>query len=115
MGSPPEVVREKVNRLTGGRLASVLILDREPTADEISRFFRLHADDRPVPTDFQISGRLVTYECAEADEAKWRLAAEIFLVKCHRTPAAIARPADAPRATGARDTRSRFGLRPLHR
>jgi hypothetical protein len=109
VGRPPEVIREKVNRLTGGRLACVLILDREPTGEEISRFFRLPADDRPVPTDFQVSGRVVTYECADADEAKWRLAAEIFLVKCHRDPATT-KP-----LTGARDTRSRFGLRPLHR
>jgi hypothetical protein len=103
----PEVVREKVSRLTGGSLACVLILDREFSNEELSRFYSLKADARPTPFDFTVSGRVLSYECAESDEAKWRLAAEIFLVKSFR--------AAAPSRSGREDTRQRFGLRPLHR
>jgi hypothetical protein len=104
---PPQVLREKVSRLTGGRLACVLILDRELRGESLARFYSVANDGNPSPTDFHVEGRVVSYECSADDEARWRLAAEIFLVKSHRES-----PASRP-ATD--DTRAKFGLRPLHR
>ena len=85
----PEIIREKTSRLTGGRLSCTLILERELTVDEIRRFYAVAADDSPRAIDFQLEGRLLRYDCAVEEEAKWRLAAQIFLVKSFRaaTPA----------------------------
>jgi hypothetical protein len=103
----PEVVRERVSRLGGGRLSCALILDRELRSDEVQRFYTLPHDAPPLPTDFELAGRVLRYECDEADESRWRLAAEIFLVKALR---------EAPRRrTTETDARVKRGLRPLHR
>jgi hypothetical protein len=107
MTRPPEVVREKVSRTAGGRLTCALIFDRELPRDEVMRFYALRCDESPAPTDFEITGRVMRYDCSEADEARWRLAAEIFLVKSYRDlPKPRSREADA---------RMKLGLRPLHR
>ncbi len=105
---PPEVVRERVSRLAGDRLACALIFAREFSAEEIGRFRALRADEHPAPADFELEGRVLRYECLEFDEARWRLAAEIFLVKSFR-------PAPAPRRQGSTDIRVRMGLHRLHR
>jgi hypothetical protein len=102
----PEVVREKVSRVGAGRLSCALIFDREFEPDEIRRFYSLSRDASPMPGDFDVQGRVLRYECAEADEAKWRLAAEILLVKSFREDAKLPSVPDA---------RARRGLRPLHR
>jgi hypothetical protein len=102
----PEIVREKSSRLTGGRLSCTLILERELTADEIRRFYAVLSDDSPRATDFQLEGRLLRYDCTADDEAKWRLAAQIFLVKSFRA-------ATARRTTT--DVRRSMGLPSLHR
>jgi hypothetical protein len=103
---PPEVVRERVSRLGAGRLACALIFDREFEREEVQRFYALPADSTPRPVDFDLGGRVLRYECDEADESRWRLAAEIFLVKSSRAPR---------RRTTETDARMRRGLRPLHR
>jgi len=111
---PPEIVREKTSRLTGGRLACTLILERELTTEEIRRFYSVSADDAPKPTDFQLEGRILRYDCAPDDEAKWRLSAQIYLVKAFRP----ATPPPGPPAPGRRsttDVRRRMGLHSLHR
>ena len=105
--SQPEVVREKVSRVSSGRLSCALIFDRELRSDEIQRFYALRHDTPPLPTDFEIAGRVLRYECDEADEAQWRLAAQIFLVKSFR--------AVPKRRTTETDTRVKLGMRPLHR
>jgi hypothetical protein len=106
---PPEVVREKVSRLGAGRLSSALIFDRELTREEVQRFYAQGSDAAPRPVDFDLAGRVLRYECDDADESRWRLAAEIYLVKSFRE--------SAGRRTTSRDTdaRVRRGLRPLHR
>jgi hypothetical protein len=104
---PPQVLREKASRLTGGRLACVLILDRELTGEALVRFYSVPSDGTPAPVDFHVSGRVVSYECPTADEARWRLAAEIFLVKSFR--------ASLPSRSTSDDARKKFGLRPLQR
>ena len=104
---PPEVIREKVSRTAGGRLTCALIFDRELQRDEIARFYSERTDVSPTPMDFEITGRVMRYDCFEADEARWRLAAEIFLVKSFR-----GQPKPRTRET---DTRLRLGLRPLQR
>jgi hypothetical protein len=107
MARPPEVVRERVSRTAGGRLTCALIFDREFQRDEVTRFYALGSDDSPAPTDFEIIGRVMRYDCSEVDEARWRLAAEIFLVKSYR---------DLPkRRSRETDTRMKLGLRPLQR
>ena len=78
----PEVVREKLSRLGDGRVAGTLIFDREFSGREVSRFYALRSDGELNPGDFQLAGRVLQYECPESDEPRWRLAAEIFLVKC---------------------------------
>jgi hypothetical protein len=104
---PPEVVREKVSRTAGGRLTCALIFDRELQRDEVMRFYALPGGESPAPTDFEITGRVMRYDCSESDEARWRLAAEIFLVKSYR---------DVPKPrTRETDARMRLGLRPLQR
>jgi len=104
----PEVVRERISRLGAGRLSCALIFDREFDREEIVRFYALEHDASPGPMDFEIEGRVLRYECDEADEARWRLAAEIFLVKASRD-------VSARRRTTATDARVKRGLRPLHR
>ena len=103
----PEIVREKVSRIGPGRLSCALIFDRELRTYEIQRFYALHYDAPPLPTDFEIAGRVLRYECDEADEAQWRLAAEIFLVKVFRE--------FSKRRTSETDARVKRGLPPLHR
>ncbi len=78
----PEVVREKLSRLGDGRVAGTLIFDREFSGREVSRFYALRSDGELNPGDFQLAGRVLQYECPETDEPRWRLAAEIYLVKC---------------------------------
>src|SRR4029453_13460502 len=99
----PEIVREKVSRIGPGRLSCALIFDREPRIYEIQRFYALDHETPPLPTDFEIAGRVLRYECDEADEAQWRLAAEIFLVKAFRDP--------TRRRTTDTDARVKRGLR----
>ena len=57
----PEVVREKVSRTGQGRLACVLIFDREFQREEIQRFYATGSDSAPAPTDFEIGGRVIRY------------------------------------------------------
>jgi hypothetical protein len=102
----PEIVREKTTRLTGGRLACTLILERELTVEEIRRFYAVPSDDAPRAIDFQLEGRIVRYDCSAEDEAKWRLAAQIFLVKSFRAAAPVRRTTT--------DVRRRMGLPSLH-
>lgn len=103
---PPQVVREKISRLTGTRIAVALVCDRDFTSEELGCFYRLASDSEPRPGDFQIESRIVRYECEADDEPKWRLAFEIFLVKSTRTEPA------SPRSTGG--TRNLAGMRRLH-
>ena len=102
---PPEAIRERVDRLTGGRLACAVIFDREFTAEEVRRFLSLTSAGEPAPARFRLDGRIVRYECPEAEEARWRLALEILVVKSHREGARPRRP----------DARSQLGLRPIPR
>jgi len=108
--NPVQVVREKTSRLTHGRIACALVLNRDLTPDELSRFLGLPADEEPLPPRFAFEERVVRYECDQTDEAKWRLAFEIFLAKTF-TPVASG-TAPPPRPTG--QTRTRVGLRKLH-
>jgi hypothetical protein len=99
----PEVVREKLSRLGDGRVAGTLIFDREFSGREVSRFYALRGDGELNPGDFQLAGRVLQYECPEPDEPRWRLAAEIYLVKCFqakpsgRATEPVARRPDAAR------------------
>jgi hypothetical protein len=111
---PPEIVREKTSRLTGGRLACTLILERELTAEEIRRFYSVAADDLPKPADFQVEGRILRYDCAPDDEAKWRLSAQIYLVKAFRSAPPPPGPPD-PGRRSTTDVRRRLGLHSLYR
>jgi hypothetical protein len=104
--SHPAVVRQKTARLTQGRVAITLVFDRDLSAEEMGRFYRQTASDRPAPLDYFIEGRLARYECEPEDEAKWRLAFEIYFVKAFREP-----NPEKPRDTGIR---ARAGLRKLH-
>ena len=103
----PEVVRERVSRVAGNRVSCALIFEREFTRDEIARFRALSADAPPRPEDFQLEGRMLRYECLDADEAQWRLAAQIYLVKSFRGA--------PPRRQTTSDVRRRFGLAPIPR
>lgn len=102
---PPEAVRERVDRLTGGRIACAVIFDREFTAEELRRFLALTSAGEPAPERFRLDGRVVRYECRADEEARWRLALEILVVKAHRE--------SAPRRLT--DARTRLGLRPIPR
>jgi hypothetical protein len=104
---PPEVVREKVSRLGAGRLSCALIFDRELQREEIQRFYAQPQDESPRPVDFDLAGRVLRYECDEAEESRWRLAAETYLVKSFRD--------GTRRRTTETDARVKRGLRPLHR
>jgi len=103
---PPQSVRERVDRLGGGRLAGAVIFDREFTPEEVRRIAAVPRDGGPPASEFRFEGRVVRYECAEDDEARWRLALEILLVK------ALSVRRDS-RPTG--DLRARMGLRPIPR
>ncbi len=103
---PPEALRERVDRLGGGRLACAVIFDREFTAEELRRFLALTSAGEPAPAGFRLDGRVARYECPEAEEARWRLALEILVVKSHGAAA-------RPRRSG--DARTRLGLRPIPR
>jgi hypothetical protein len=105
---PPQVVREKVSRLTGSRVSVALVCDRDFSPDEVARLRRVEATEKPRSSDFNVEGRIVRYECEADDEPKWRLAFEIFLVKMARS---------APTPAAARPTagiRTQAGLRKLH-
>lgn len=107
----PAVVRTRETRLTGGRIVSSLVFDRALTPDELARFYRQPANGRPVPLDFFIEGKNARYECEPADEPKWRLAFEIYLVKAFRVDGSKARTTKSGRDTGIRN---RAGMRKLH-
>ena len=74
----PEVVRERLSHLGDGRVSGTLIFDREFSGREVSRFYAQRSDGDLNPGDFQLAGRVLQYECPEADEPRWRLAAEIL-------------------------------------
>ncbi len=95
-GRPPEVVRERVDAVGPGLVSCAVILDRELSRDEIAGFYLVESRERPAPMDFDLAGRVVAWECRREDEARWRLALEIFLVKSFRR-GAPAEPASAPR------------------
>ena len=80
---PPEAVRERVDRLGGARLACAVIFDRGFTPEELRRFLALISAGEYAPFRFRLEGRIVRYECPEAEEARWRLALEILVVKSH--------------------------------
>jgi hypothetical protein len=86
------------------------VFDREFTPEEMRQFYLLPTSDDPNPLAFTFEGRVVRYICPEADEPKWRLALEIYLVKTFRQTAEVAKP----HPPGTRDTRTRLGLRKLH-
>jgi hypothetical protein len=90
-------VREKLSRLGDGRVAGTLIFDREFSGREVSRFYALRSDGQLNPGDFQLAGRVLQYECPEDDEARWRLAAEIFLVKSFEAKPSGRAPEPTPR------------------
>ena len=102
----PQAVRERVDRLGGGRLACAVIFDREFTPEEVRRFLNFRGESELGPAHYRLEGRIVRYECPEAEEARWRLALEILLVK------ALREKRDS-RPTG--DLRARLGLRPIPR
>jgi hypothetical protein len=105
---PPVVVRERISRLTGSRIATALVFDRDFTPEERATFTRLAHEAKPEPADFEIEGRMVRYECEAEEAERWRLAVEIYTVKACR-PAEIfhsGRPSDG--------FRERAGLRKLH-
>ena len=102
----PEAVRERMDRLTGGRLACTVIFDREFTPEEVRGFHAEPGTGEPTSKRFRIEGRIVRYECPAGEEARFRLALEILVVKAHRASTRPRRPTDA---------RTRLGLRPIPR
>jgi len=106
LGSPPEVVRERIDRFGEGRLSCAMIFDREFSREEVARFNAQPSEEPPAPTDFEIIGRVLRYDCLEADEARWRLAAEIYLVKSFRA---------VRQRSSEDDLRRRLGMRSLQR
>jgi hypothetical protein len=103
MGKPPEVVRERVDVVGPGLVSCAVILGRELSRDEIARFYLVESAERPAAMDFEVAGRVIAWECRLEDEARWRLALEIFLVKSFRPNAA---------SDALRDPRVRSGPRP---
>ena len=91
-GRPPEVVRERSDRIAGGLVSGAIILDRELTRDEIAAFYLVDSSGRPAPMDFEVAGRVIAWECRREDETRWRLALEIFLVKSFRGDRGARRP-----------------------
>lgn len=75
---PPVVVRERISRLTGSRIATALVFDRDFMPEEQATFLRLAHEAKPEPGDFEISGRMVRYECEREEAERWRLAVEIY-------------------------------------
>ena|SRR5450755_3817226 len=102
----PAVVRQKTARQSDRRVACSLVLDRMLSPEETARFYRQVGDGCPAPLDFVVEGRVVRYECERDDEARWRLAFEIYFVKTFRDA-----PSHPPRESG---TRARAGFRKLH-
>ena len=100
----PAVIRQQTARLSDQRIACTLVLDRALSPEETARFYRQPASGRPGPLDFFVEGRVVRFDCEREDEARWRLAFEIFFVKSFRDS----------RPHGTRDTRARAGFRKLH-
>jgi hypothetical protein len=86
-GRPPEVVRERTDGVGAGIVSCAVIFDRELTRDEIARFYLVESAGRPAPMDFEVSGRVIAWECRREDESRWRLSLEIFLVKSFRDEA----------------------------
>ena len=84
-GKPPEVVRERTDRLGGGSVSCAVVFDREWTRDEVAAFYLVESVGRPAPMDFELGGRVIAWECRAEEEARWRLALEIFLVKSFRS------------------------------
>ena len=78
-------------------MSGTLIFDREFSGREVSRFYALRSDGELNPGDFQVAGRVLQYECPEADEPRWRLAAEIYLVKCFQGKTAARAATPGPR------------------
>jgi hypothetical protein len=103
---PPRVVREKTSRLSEGRVACALVLDRELGPEEMAAFYRVAASEEPRPQRFSFDERVVRYECDRVDEPRWRLAFEIFLARALREP-----PRQTRRDSGVR---ARVGLRRLY-
>jgi hypothetical protein len=103
---PPVVVRQKLTRLTEGRVSIVLVLDRDFSTEELSAFYRQGSIGRPAPLDYSIEGRVVRYECESEEESKWRLTFESGLAKS-------CRPRE-DRKTRDSQTRTRMGYRKLH-
>jgi len=107
MGSrEPVVIRQQAARLSDQRIACTLVLDRVLSPEETARFYRQPASGRPGPLDFFVEGRVVRFDCDREDEAKWRLAFEIFFVKSFRS--------SRPQGSRESGTRSRAGFRKLH-
>jgi hypothetical protein len=68
-----------------GVASCAIILARELSREEIARFYLVESSGRPAAMDFEVAGRVVAWECRREDEARWRLALEIFLVKSFRS------------------------------
>jgi hypothetical protein len=104
----PVVVRERISRLTGSRIATALVFDRDFTPEEQATFSRLAHEAKPEPGDFEISGRMVRYECEAEEAERWRLAVEIYTVKA-------CRPAEIFHSSRSSDGfREKAGFRKLH-
>jgi hypothetical protein len=106
---PPAVVRERTSRLTGSRIAIALVFDRDLTPEERASFSRVPAGGTPAPSEFEIDGRMVRYECEAEEAERWRLAFEIYLVKAFRS-LAPAPPAHRP----SKGIREGAGFRKLY-
>jgi hypothetical protein len=102
MARRPEVVREKVTRIAGRRFACALIFDREFLPEEIARLRSSGREGEPAASELEISGRVIRYECPEAEETRWRLAVEIVLSRAF--PAAGGRPVSGERPGRPRPT-----------
>jgi len=103
---PPVVVRQKITRLTEGRISTVLVLDRDLSTEELSAFYRQASIGRPAPLDYSIEGRVVRYECEAEEDSRWRVTFEVGLAKVCR--------ARDDRRTRDSQTRTRMGYRKLH-
>jgi len=83
---PPGVVRERISRLREGCLSCTIVFEREFSIEEIARFRAVVPEQEPAPSRFLFEGRTAGYDCPEGEEALWRLALEIYLVKSFRPP-----------------------------
>lgn len=94
-------MREKVDVVGPGLVSCAVILGRELSRDEIARFYLVESSaERPSALDFEVAGRVIAWECRREDEARWRLALEIFLVKSFR-PSAGGEPMPGQRSRPA--------------